>query len=267
MYANTSISLDFDKSNWSRLLHEAITQPGLIHEAYKAFWNYSVGNQILAMWQCHFRGIKAGPLATFNAWKEKGRSVKKGERALMLCMPITVKDKSAAAQAQDDDSYYMRFIYRNRWFVYAQTEGEELEVEPLPKWSKDKALEVLNIKQVEFDSMNGNAQGYAFKRSFALNPMAQFPHNTIFHELGHIVLGHTADKNFFIDNESTAKDLREVEAESVSLLCCSTLGLDGEAYSRGYIQHWLKPNNEIPEKSAQKIFRAADAILKAGYTA
>lgn len=258
---NTNTSISFDKSNWSRLLHEAITKPGMILEAYRAFWNYSIGNQILAMAQCHFRGIQAGPLATFNSWKEKGRSVKRGEKALMLCMPITVKDKSDEA---DDDADYMRFIYRNRWFVYAQTEGEEVEVEPLPQWSKEKALETLNIKQVEFDMMNGNAQGYAFKRSFALNPIAKFPYTTIFHELGHIVLGHTSESDF-VDGDDTPKNLREVEAEAVSLLCCSTLNLNGAEYSRGYIQHWINPNNEIPEKSAQKIFRAADGILKAGY--
>ena len=32
---------------------------------------------------------------------------------------------------------------------------------------------------------------------------------------------------------------------------------------RGYIQHWLK-GATIPERSAQRIFKAADAILRAG---
>jgi hypothetical protein len=49
----------------------------------------------------------------------------------------------------------------------------------------------------------------------------------------------------------------------VALLCCESLGLPGAEYARGYIQHWLI-GDAIPEKSAQKIFRAADLILKAG---
>jgi len=62
---------------------------------------------------------------------------------------------------------------------------------------------------------------------------------------------------------------REVEAEAVALLCCEVLGIEGSAFCRGYIQNWLRPavngNGEaIPEKSAQKIFRAADQILRAG---
>jgi N-terminal domain of anti-restriction factor ArdC len=81
------------QAQWARLLHEALTTPGLLLQAYSAFHNYSVGNQVLALVQCKQRGITPGPLATFPAWKEKGRHVRKGERALTLCMPITVKSK------------------------------------------------------------------------------------------------------------------------------------------------------------------------------
>ena len=37
-----------DIPKWSALLVEAVNKPGLIMKAYSAFWNYSVGNQILA---------------------------------------------------------------------------------------------------------------------------------------------------------------------------------------------------------------------------
>ena len=42
-----------------------------------------------------------------------------------------------------------------------------------------------------------------------------------------------------------------------------TLGLSGSDYARGYVQMWLREEC-IPEKSAQKIFGAADRILRAG---
>jgi hypothetical protein len=41
------------------------------------------------------------------------------------------------------------------------------------------------------------------------------------------------------------------------------LELPGAEFCRGYIQNWLK-GDTIPESSAQKIFGAADRILKAG---
>ena len=85
--------------------------------------------------------------------------------------------------------------------------------------------------------------------------------------MAHVVLGHTTEADF-TDTERTPKNLREVEAESVALLCCEALNLEGADYCRGYIQNWLRPSignaDVIPEKSAQKIFRAADQILRAG---
>jgi hypothetical protein len=52
----------------------------------------------------------------------------------------------------------------------------------------------------------------------------------------------------------------------VAFLVGSIIGLDNLSYSRGYIQGWLQ-GDTIPEKSAQKIFRVADQILKAGSAA
>jgi hypothetical protein len=55
-----------------------------------------------------------------------------------------------------------------------------------------------------------------------------------------------------------------MEAEGVSLLCCEALRLPGAEYSRGYIQSWGQ-GQAFTERSAQRIFRAADQILRAGY--
>ena len=52
----------------------------------------------------------------------------------------------------------------------------------------------------------------------------------------------------------------------LAMLCLEALGLDGSEYCRGYVQSWIG-QNAIPERSAQKIFAAADRILKAGVTA
>jgi hypothetical protein len=55
----------------------------------------------------------------------------------------------------------------------------------------------------------------------------------------------------------------EVEAKAVAMLCCASLGLSGIEYSRGYIQSWAE-GGPLKEKSAQRIFAAADKILRAG---
>src|SRR4030095_12005614 len=101
----------------------------------------------------------------------------------------------------------------------------------------------------------------------AITPLPQLPFKTLFHELAHSILH--SDEGDFADDETTPRSLCEVEAESVALLCCEYLGLEGADYARGYIQHWLSRGSgsnaeAIPEKSAQKIFRAADQIIRAG---
>jgi antirestriction protein ArdC len=255
---------------WSELLQKAVTEPGIISEAFTRFHNYSLGNQMLALVQCHGRGIEPGPIATFRRWKQLGRYVRKGERALTLCMPVTVK-ASATREAQPgrieadaDQITFTRFVYKNHWFVMAQTEGAEYKPEPLPGWDADKALDSLNIARVPFTMMDGNIQGYARGRQVAINPVNNQPASTLFHEVAHIVLGHTAENTLNSDSrDRTPRDIRELEAECVALLCCESLGLPGSAESRGYIQSWYK-GHEVPERSAQRIFHAADQILKAG---
>ena len=123
----------------------------------------------------------------------------------------------------------------------------------------------MNITEIRFDLADGNCQGYAKERSIAVSPIAALPHKTRFHELAHVVLGHTSE-NVMQDDERTPRDIREVEAESVAYICCSVLDLPGLVESRGYIQAWLA-GNEVTDKSAQRIFGAAEKILKAGKAA
>jgi len=79
--------------NFSTLLQQAVNEPGTIMKAYSAFHNYSIGNQLLALVQCQLRGIEPGPITTFPKWLDLKRHVKRGEKALTLCMPVTVKRK------------------------------------------------------------------------------------------------------------------------------------------------------------------------------
>jgi len=242
---------------WSQMLRDAVERPGLLLKAYSAFHGYSIGNQLMALVQCQMRGIEAGPLSTFPGWKEKGRHVRKGERALTLCMPMRF------GKRDDPESQRIGFAYKNRWFVLSQTEGEPVEPPQVEEWLYERALSTLGISETAFALLDGNTQGYAKGREISISPLATLPHKTRFHELAHVVLGHTQEADFQ-DTERTPRCLREVEAEGVALICCETLGLDGADYARGYIQNWNESGEAIPEASAQKIFRAADLILRAG---
>ncbi len=246
----------------SALLIEAVTVPGRINAAYRAFHNYSLGNQMAAAFQLDQRGIPLGPIASFMAWKEKGRSVKKGAKAIELCMPITCKGTKETPQG-DEEYAFSRFIWRKNWFVLSETEGADFAEEvKTPAWDAAKALAALEITQADFKHVNGNIQGYASGRTIAINPVAKFPHKTRFHELAHVVLGHTAELTM-TDSETTPRDTMEVEAEATAYILCSLLDLPGQPESRNYVQSWLD-GAEISDRSAQKIYAAANKILKAG---
>jgi antirestriction protein ArdC len=236
---------------------------------------------------CFERGIEPGPIHTFGGWLGLGRHVRKGEKAITLCMPVTVKRKAAkessdlsavrigdGAERQltgpggivpEDQSAtnVTLFLYKPHWFVLGQTDGEPYVPQELPQWSEANALYNLVIDRVAFVHPDGNCQGYAAARTVAVSPIAALGHKTLFHELAHVILGHTGQGGT-LDHETTTRSLREVEAECVALICCESLGLKGIPECRGYIQHWLGKES-IPERSAQRIFKAADTILKAGY--
>ena len=108
--------------------------------------------------------------------------------------------------------------------------------------------------------------GYARERSIAVNPLNPLPHKTRFHELAHVMLGHTAEGQQS-DGDVTPRNLRECEAEAVALLCSAALDLPGLDEARGYLQHWWGQGNAIPERSAQQVLKVADSILKAGAVA
>ena len=256
---------------WAALLEEAVRRPGLILEAYSRFHGYSFGNQCAALCQCILRGIPPGPIGTVPKWNELGRSVQKGQRAIWLCMPVTVtKERDGTALERKPETTSSEpprprtiFVWKPRWFVLAQTDGADFRPEVhIPTWHKATALAALNVSEVPFTHPDGNVQGYARSGTVAVSPLAQLPAKTLLHELGHVLLGHVTEDA--ADRDLLPKTLTEAEAEAVALCCLEALGLPGADYARGYIQSWYGSGQPLPELSAARIFKAADTILRAG---
>lgn len=266
---------ELERPDWVRLLKDAIEVPGRLSDAYRVFHNYSLGNQILAATQMAQRNLPLSPIASFNRWKELGRSVKKGEKAIALYMPITMRKKvedceqSESADGNQSAACFTIFKLKRNWFSLAQTDGETYKPQPVtPNWDADRAMQTLGITEVPFEMLNGNCQGYAKHgvMEIAINPVAVLPMKTRFHEIAHHLLGHTRQEGevgVMADGMNLPKCIKEAEAEATAYLCCATLGLPGMEESRGYIQNWLD-GEEFPEKSARRVFTAADKILRAG---
>ena len=62
--------------DFATLLAQATTEPGRLSAAYFAFHQYSLGNQLLAMFQCHARGIPLVVTLPPDAWLPFARFAK-----------------------------------------------------------------------------------------------------------------------------------------------------------------------------------------------
>jgi hypothetical protein len=134
----------------------------------------------------------------------------------------------------------------------------------LPEWDFDTALQQLGIHLVPFTPLSGNLQGYSRNRDIAINPLAVNPAKTRFHEIGHVVLGHTTTVG--LAEYQQHRGIYEFQAEVTAYLTMNELERLDEATatsSRGYIQDWLR-HERPPDKAIRQVFTATDKISQAG---
>ena len=115
-----------------------------------------------------------------SGWLELKRQVRKGEKGISLCMPMQYKkrvpkdDERKSEESEEvTTSCGNGFVFRNYWFVLAQTEGEThwtTHRSPALTWTPP--CNTLNITRTAFDEINGNIQGFAHQREIAISPIA-----------------------------------------------------------------------------------------------
>lgn len=256
------------KIDWNQLMAEALTMPGNMQGVYDRFYSYSFANMLLLRLQ----GVRE-PVATYKRWQQLGRQVLSGATAKEIIVPLTrtvelPPDPERPDESQQQQKVVTGFKLVRAVFPLSATTGEALPPPPPhADWRKEQALANLGVREVPFEDLDGNVQGYARGRELAINPVAVHPEKTLLHELGHIVLGHTIAKS--LGEYATHRGIMEFQAEGTAYLCCNELELLDEAtasHSRGYIRDWLE-DEQPPEQAIRQVFGAADRILKAGRTA
>lgn len=247
----------------AEMIQELLTVPGKIDPRMLAFYDYSPGNCSLLMMQCLMRKYEDCICASYNIWKKMNRTVRKGEKALWVLHPVPWTHAEENSSGDIVEKRGLSFRMKPSAFSYSQTEGGDVDFS-IREWNLGAALWELEVEPIPFQMVEGNCQGYATGRAFAVSPVATHPLSVTFHELAHIVLGHTEEGLLSDTSDRTPRDVREFEAEAAAYLALSFLGIhDHDEAARGYCQSWYN-GNEVSEKIARRVNSAAHKILKAG---
>ena len=215
------------------------------------------------------------PVASASRWKQLGREVTNWKERKEVIVPVMVNEPRVQNEFNDSEvepleqkrervARLVGFKVVRAVFPLSATYGPEIPPQPTPGWDLQKALGKLGISEVTFSGLDGNTQGYSHGLEYAINPVAADPRKTTFHEIAHIVGGHTLPGRHqeYLEH----RGLMEGEAEGSALLVMNELTvLDDETASnmRGYVQHWMQ-GETFSEKAARHIFSITEAILRAG---
>lgn len=87
---------------------------------------------------------------------------------------------------------------------------------------------------------------------------------TLVHELGHLYCGHlgTQDQKYWPDRRRLNQEVKECEAESISYLVCTRLGI--ETPSAEYLADYLGEGGKMPSISLETVIKMAGLIQRMG---
>lgn len=232
------------------------------------FHDYSLNNTLLILEQ----NPRATQLAGYNKWQQDfNRQVKKGEKGLMIWMPVEIKVKENHYVLDEngnrilgDDGKFKReeVVVKKRTFKIGYTfdvsqteqiEGKEvIELSPVKELEgnvKDyptltKALMEISPVPIMVEVFEGSAKGcYSpLKKEIKIQPdMSEVQTiKTMIHEIAHSIVHSDENLNQLKQKDGVefSKNEREVQAESIAYIVSSHLGIDTSDYSFPYVATW-----------------------------
>ena len=225
------------------------------------FHQYSANNIMLIHSQCRH----ATQVAGYKKWQMMGRQVKKGEKGIVIFVPIRRKvEDSDGTEVQIVKSFGTGVV-----FDISQTEGDDLPTVDLPVhalttisevggWLTDRLKLFLVQEQVEFVIENTKpANGYyaPAKKLIALDEDLtgdQFV-KTLTHEVVHYVADHRT---------LTSREDGETVAEGAAFVVLDYFGIDSSDYTFGYVAGWAQ-DKKVLSRNLAAIQKSASAVIDA----
>lgn len=245
-------------------IHSSNEWKDMLNVASK-FHHYSFNNLILIKRQCP----DASRVAGYKAWQELGRQVRKGEQAITILAPCTIKitEENCGDRSEEIGTYRITGFKTTSVFDISQTDGEDLpsittELQGNDQGLYDRLRQFARSQSFELtiDPPNAGEGGYCQYRPDGsirinvseTNPLANA--RVLAHELGHALLHKEAE---YRGHEKSG--LKELEADSVAYCVLQHYGLDAGESSFGYIAGW----NRNSEKAIAQLQESGARIMKA----
>jgi len=249
------------KTNLDGFIRDALTSKPKIdmlmaHYTMKGLYHYSFYNSMMI-------AMQGGTICnSYKRWQDAGRQVRKGEKAsIVIFRPSGHKVKQTNENGEEEETWITsgdRF-FLSSVFDVSQTDGKPLEYEhntdgtsPITFDRAEQASEKLGFP-VQLKYLGGGrgcTDGYKISINEASNDIDRV--KTMFHELGHCLLKSTGEAG-------KAHNLKEVEAESVSYLCMSALGIKYELHA-DYVANYAQ--NHAGNINIDGILKAANKIIR-----
>ena len=232
------------------------------------FHRYSFNNSLLIQLQCP----SATRIAGFHAWRQLGRNVRKGEKAIWILAPVTklsgelVSDIGTANESRKPIREIVN-VKPVAVFDIAQTDGEELP-EVCNRLVGDDPADVYatlvqvagginyRVENADFEGSKNGDCAFAERRIRVATDRSPVQRvKTLVHELAHALL----------HEGYTDRALAELEAESVAYVVCAEIGINTEEYSLGYVAQWSGGGDEAItaiRAAGTRIQRTAETILQ-----
>ena len=235
------------------------------------FYNYSFNNTILI----YMQKPDASYVKGYNAWKNLGRYVRRGERGIAILAPCFKRvDSQQDAALTDEEKEKSKVLCGFRvCYVYdiQSTDGNDEMLPTLVRGLNGSSEEILSHlallrSHVEKTYPIVDTQGTSEKGSFNLATKKISIRSdlddlqrlkTLIHEYSHAL---DFEANPIGEGENEKRNQRELIAESCSFVVCHALGLDTNGYSIPYLQTWLNDKDEI-KQLASSIQQISSKIL------
>ena len=234
----------------------------------RRFHRYSFWNTLAILTQ----RPDATQITGYRRWKQLGRQVRRGERAIRILAPCTRRGTLVVDTTGETETVARISGWRiANVFDIAQTDGPDLAERPRPVHLEGSDPGLLRHQLAALI----RAQSYRFTtgpmpgRHAAANGLTNHADRTVTvrddlapaqtakttaHELAHVLLHQPGDIH-------ATRAQAEIEAESVAYLICGSHGLDTASYSFGYLATWADGDIDRVRDTSERVLATTRTVL------